>query len=76
MLAWYRKLIALRDAHPDVRYGHTSMTTVQHPPGSDRLVMERGTLSVAVNLGESRAMPVRPSAELLLANGTPPMPTS
>ena len=72
MLEWYRKLIELRDAHPDVRDGHTSMTTVQHPPGSDWLVVERGTLSLAVNLGESRAVPIRPGVELLLANGTPP----
>jgi maltooligosyltrehalose trehalohydrolase len=72
ILDWYRRLIALRRDHPDLRDGRTSMTTVHRPPEAEWFVMERGELSVIVNLGEHSQVPVRMGAEVVLANGTPP----
>jgi len=49
MLAWYRRLIAFRAAHPELRDG--SRPTVSVDAQAGWLVMERGRLRIAANLG-------------------------
>jgi maltooligosyltrehalose trehalohydrolase len=75
ILDWYRRLIALRSEHTDLRDGRVFVTSVRHEPGSEWLVIERGLLSVVVNLGDECAITVRRDAEVLLANGDAPIIT-
>ena len=49
MLAWYRQLIAFRAAHPELRDGSRPNVTVDASAGW--LVMTRGRLRIAANLG-------------------------
>ncbi len=76
ILDWYRRLIALRAEHTDLRDGRASATTVHHDSGSDGLVIERGTLSIVVNLGEPTSVAVRPDATVLMSNGDEPSPAT
>jgi maltooligosyltrehalose trehalohydrolase len=75
ILDWYRRLIALRAEHTDLRDGRAFATTVHHQAGSECMVIERGTLSVIVNLGEPEPVEIRADATVVLANGEPPSPT-
>ena len=57
MLAWHRQLIAFRAAHPELRDGSRPKVTVDAEAGW--LVMERGRLRVAANLGPAaRTVPL------------------
>lgn len=68
MLDWYRALVALRRAEPDLRTSAPSDTEVRRgtPPGT--LVVRRGGLVVAVNLGDTAAVTGERWREVLLAN--------
>ena len=69
ILRWHQQLIHLRAEHPSLRDGRVSNTVVHHEPGSTVIVVERGELSVVVNLGEGEeAIGVRPIASVLLSN--------
>ena len=72
ILDWYRRLIALRAAHTDLRDGRAAATSVHHEPGTDTLVIERGMLTVLVNLGVPCSLAVRAQAEVILANVAEP----
>jgi len=66
MLQWYRALLGLRRTEPDLRADDLREVTVS--AGADWLVMHRGSLDVAVNLGAQPAvLPVRPGAAVVLA---------
>jgi maltooligosyltrehalose trehalohydrolase len=73
MLAWYRALIALRRAEPDLR--DDDLAAVRVTTGPDWLVLHRGGLDVLVNLGaQHAALPVAPGSEVLLAWPGAPAP--
>jgi maltooligosyltrehalose trehalohydrolase len=73
MLAWYRALIALRRAEPDLR--DDDLAAVRVTTGPDWLVLHRGGLDVLVNLGPQHApLPVAPGSEVLLAWPGAPAP--
>ncbi len=66
VLAWYRALIALRRARPELTDARLDRMRVEH--GDDWLVVHRGTLRVVVNLGTgARTVPLdaAPGAVLL-----------
>jgi len=66
MLAWYRALIALRRAEPDLR--DDDLAAISVTTGPDWLVIHRGGLDVLVNLGAQPAvLPASPDAQVLLA---------
>jgi maltooligosyltrehalose trehalohydrolase len=66
MLAWYRALVALRRAEPDL--WDDDLDRVQVETGPDRLTMRRGALAVHVNLGPGPAsFPVPDDARVALA---------
>ncbi len=52
MLAWYRNLIALRKAHPDLTNGSLEEIQVEYSEDEKWLVLRRGSLEVAANLGD------------------------
>ncbi|MFC4057368.1 malto-oligosyltrehalose trehalohydrolase [Planomonospora corallina] len=65
-LDWYRALIALRRAHPDLSDPRLDRVRVEH--SGSWLVVHRGAFRVAANLGRAPvALPVRP-AEIVLAS--------
>jgi maltooligosyltrehalose trehalohydrolase len=51
MLAWYRKLIELRKAYPDLTDGSLEELHVEYNEEEKWLVMRRGSIEVTVNLG-------------------------
>ncbi|MEV7286195.1 malto-oligosyltrehalose trehalohydrolase [Streptomyces sp. NPDC093252] len=55
VLAWYRRLIALRGDHPDLTDPDLSDLRVTHDAGARWLAFRRGDLRVAVNLGAAPA---------------------
>jgi maltooligosyltrehalose trehalohydrolase len=60
LLGWYRSLLALRRTRPELTDGRRDRVQVEH--GDDWIVVRRGRLATAVNLGpERRALPL-PSA--------------
>jgi maltooligosyltrehalose trehalohydrolase len=73
MHAWYRDLVALRRAEPDLRDDDLRRVRVETGPG--RLDVHRGRFRVLVNLGpEPAEFEVPDGAEVVLA-WTPPEPT-
>ena len=65
-LAWYRELLALRARTPALRDPDRSTVSVRHAPGEGWIVVERGPITVAANLGTGPVdLPV--SGELRLA---------
>ena len=50
MLGWYRDLIALRRSEPALRDGDLGVVRVDHRPDG-RIVVERGPITLALNLG-------------------------
>jgi maltooligosyltrehalose trehalohydrolase len=59
LLTFYRRLIALRRAEPDLASGDRSATRCRHDDTERWLVVERGRLAVVVNLApEPAAVPV------------------
>lgn len=51
MLTWYRKLIAIRKAHPELTSGSLEETQVEYSEDDKWLVLRRGAIEVTVNLG-------------------------
>lgn len=67
MLEWYRKLIALRRATPDLNDGSLENVDVRFDEGEKWLTMRRGAILVAVNVAAKAVeLPVPEGAELLL----------
>jgi len=61
MLGWYRDLVALRRAEPDLRDDDLRRVAVETGPGW--VAVRRGTFDVLVNLGEEPAtLPARPGS--------------
>ncbi len=56
VLAFYRRLLALRRARPDLTDGRRARTTVEYDEGAGLLVVRRGGTAVAVNLAAERAV--------------------
>ncbi len=69
---WYRDLLALRAAEPDLRDGDLEAIEVVHDDETSTLAYRRGEVSVAVNLGDAPADVALPGpvdgSELLLAS--------
>ncbi|MBO7938487.1 malto-oligosyltrehalose trehalohydrolase [Streptomyces sp. S9] len=55
VLAWYRELIALRHAHPDLTDPDLTDIKVAHDAEAGWLAFRRGDVRVAVNLGKETA---------------------
>lgn len=75
MLAWYRDLIALRRAEPDLR--DDDLESVSVTVGQNWLVVHRGGFDVLVNLSPVAVdLPTAPEAELVLCwpPEEPPVP--
>jgi len=69
MLDWYRRLIRLRRSEPDLTDGALGRVHVDLP-GPDVLVMTRGRITVALNIGAGATLvPTAPGRELVLASG-------
>lgn len=71
MLAWYRALIRLRSAAPDLANGHMDYVHTIFDETAQWLVMERGAVTVACNFSpERRSVPIRPGRprHMLLAS--------
>jgi len=73
LLRWYRALLGLRRARPELRGGRIEDVHVTHDEAERWLVVLRGAVGVAVNLAaRRRAIPLaRQPEELLLGNGAP-----
>jgi len=70
MLGWYRDLVALRRAEPDLQ--DDDLRRVRVEVGPDRLVVHRGAFRVLVNLGaEAAEFEVPADAEVRLAWSEP-----
>ena len=67
MLEWYRSLIALRLAHPDLGPGSLG-TVVDHDDDARWLVVHRGALRVAVNLADAPSEVPCDPGEVLVAS--------
>jgi maltooligosyltrehalose trehalohydrolase len=71
LLQWYRGLIRLRAERPELRDGRLDQITVHYNEGQRWLVMNRGPISVAINLDrQTRVVALRDSASrrLLMAS--------
>jgi maltooligosyltrehalose trehalohydrolase len=69
LLAWHRRLIRLRRELPSLHDGRLDRTRVRFDEDARWLVVERGAVSVAANLGAAREVAVRgPRPALLLAS--------
>jgi maltooligosyltrehalose trehalohydrolase len=71
MLAWYRELIALRRSCPELTDPRLDRTGVAYDEVARWLVVSRGRLRIAANLGPGPAtLPLgRPGTSLLVASG-------
>jgi maltooligosyltrehalose trehalohydrolase len=70
LLAWYRRLLALRRELPELADGRRSSTSVRYSDADGWLIVERGAVTVAANLGPAAAeLDVRPGGALLAAWG-------
>ncbi|WP_214106437.1 malto-oligosyltrehalose trehalohydrolase [Acrocarpospora catenulata] len=68
LLGWYRDLIALRKSHPDLTDPRLDRVRVRYDDDRHWIVVERGSVRVAVNVGEF-PVPVRLApGHLLLAS--------
>ncbi|MHB1063984.1 MAG: malto-oligosyltrehalose trehalohydrolase [Georgenia sp.] len=68
LLAFYRDLIALRRAEPDLSSGDRAATSVDVAADGTWLVLHRGSLAVVVNLSDQAAqVPLPGPGEILLA---------
>ena len=70
MLAWYRVLIRLRRAHPDLTDPRLERVAVSYDEDAGWFVLHRGRLRVVVNLAEhSQQVPLdRPAERVLVAS--------
>jgi maltooligosyltrehalose trehalohydrolase len=67
VLAWYRRLIALRRALPELTDGRLDAVRVTADDAQGTLVVERGRVTIAVNVGDRTASIDRPDGALALA---------
>jgi maltooligosyltrehalose trehalohydrolase len=76
MLEWHKKLIRLRRSRQCLSDGRMEAVQVQFDERARWITVTRGSVQMAINLGSDRqAVPVRKSAEVLLANAdTNPRP--
>src|SRR6202044_3347472 len=71
MLDWYRKLIALRHALPDLTNADLSHVQVRFSEEEKWLVMERGSVTVAFSLAPNPIqLEVRPGSTIALASSS------
>jgi maltooligosyltrehalose trehalohydrolase len=69
LLQWYKDLIRLRRTWAELSDGNLNAVNVRFDEAAQWLVLERGRLSIACNLGENPAeLEIGTSAELLLAS--------
>ena len=69
MLAWYRELIALRRARPELTDPWLDQVSVDYDEQARWLVAHRGRLRIAVNLGHEPArLPLPPDAVVVTAS--------
>jgi maltooligosyltrehalose trehalohydrolase len=67
LLDWYRRLIRLRRDHPDLIGSDPDATRVRYDEARRWVVVERGEVTVAVNLAEhAQAVPRPPQAKSVL----------
>jgi maltooligosyltrehalose trehalohydrolase len=72
VLAWYRRLIALRHEHPDLTDPDLADTKVAYDEQERWLAFRRGDVRVAVNLSkEPAAIPLGPRRATVLAAWEP-----
>ena len=69
MLGWYRRLIALRQATPDLADGDLSRVHIRFSEEGKWFVMERGRITVAFSLAENPVdVRIRAGSSLVLAS--------
>jgi maltooligosyltrehalose trehalohydrolase len=66
LLAWYRDLVALREATPALHDADRSAARVAHDADANWILLERGPISVAANLG-ARPVQIVVDGEIRLA---------
>lgn len=73
VLTWYRRLLRLRRAWPELTSSRLESIQVTYDEGERWLLVLRGRIAIAVNLAAtSRRLKLpRPARELLLTNGQP-----
>ncbi len=72
MLAWYRELIALRRSRPELTCPRLDQVRARYDEDERWLVLERGALRIAVNLGDSpRRVPLGGAGAAVLAASRP-----
>ncbi|MGQ0466289.1 MAG: malto-oligosyltrehalose trehalohydrolase [Sporichthyaceae bacterium] len=75
MLAWYRALLALRLAHPDLTDPRLDRTSARYDEAAQWFVLTRGTVRVAVNLaGVAQSVPLDAALSTVLL-ATPDLPS-
>jgi maltooligosyltrehalose trehalohydrolase len=68
LLAWYRDLIALRRARPDLRDPRLDLVRVEHDIAAQTVVVERGRHLVVANLAsERRSLALATDLQIVLA---------
>lgn len=65
---WHRELIRLRRSHPDLARDDLADVRVDFDEDSRWLVVQRGSLAVAVNLGEAKTVPLSGERHILMAS--------
>ena len=71
MLSWYKDLIRLRRSLPDLEDGSPATCRVEFDEQQGWLMMHRGAVTVAVNLGRQQVhLSVPPVTERVLSSGT------
>jgi maltooligosyltrehalose trehalohydrolase len=77
MLSWYRQLIALRHARPELTDSRLDRITVQYDEQARWLLVHRGPLRIAANLSNAPVqLPLATHATALLATSTPGVTTT
>jgi maltooligosyltrehalose trehalohydrolase len=66
MVEWYKELIQLRKATPELTNGRLDYVSVTVDEDDQWLVMDRGSIQVACNLGAEELQIELPSASTLL----------
>ena len=69
LLRWHTDLIALRRGTPSLMNGDMDRVRVTYDERARWLVMDRGAVAVAINLGDAQDVPVRGSAVALPPDG-------
>jgi maltooligosyltrehalose trehalohydrolase len=72
MLAWYRALIALRQATPELINGDPAKTTAAYDATRNLLLYSRAGLLVACNLGDNEVGVPEASGAALVLSSSPP----